>query len=83
MESQGLSFHYLNGYGLDFSPIPTRARLAEGTYFAIQIPETLQSVWDWSQWVYNLASGHVVHEADSTRLLPYNYLAFSISRYVE
>ena len=67
--------------GLDFSNIPTRARLAEGSYLAVQIPETIQAVWDWSEWVYNPTSGRVVNREDSTRLIPYNYLVFSISRY--
>ncbi len=67
--------------GLDFSPISTRARLAEGSYLAVQIPETVQTVWDWSQWVYNPVSGRVVNKDDGTRLIPYNYIVFSISRY--
>lgn len=66
--------------GLDFSTIPTRARLAEGAYLAVQIPETLQAVWDWSQWVYNPGGGQVVNNADPTRLIPYNYIVFSVSR---
>jgi hypothetical protein len=67
--------------GLDFSNIPTRARLAEGAYIAVQIPESLQSVWDWSEWEYNPANGRVVSKADSQQLIPYNYLVFSVSRY--
>jgi hypothetical protein len=67
--------------GLDFSAISTRARLAEGSYLAVQIPETIQAVWDWSQWVYNPVSGRVVNKDDGTQLIPYNYIVFSISRY--
>ena len=67
--------------GLDFGNIPTRARLAEGSYLAVQIPETIQTVWDWSEWVYNPTSGRVVNQEDPTLLIPYNYLVFSISRY--
>jgi hypothetical protein len=69
--------------GLDFSNIPTRARLAEGAYIAVQIPESLQTVWDWSEWVYNPTSGHIVSKTDSQQLIPYNYLVFSVSRYEE
>jgi len=69
--------------GLDFSTIPTRARLAEGAYVAVQIPETLQTVWDWDQWVYSPTSGRLVSKEDHTRLIPYNYIVFSISRYEE
>ncbi|MEZ4527525.1 MAG: hypothetical protein R2941_16515, partial [Desulfobacterales bacterium] len=38
--------------GLDFSAIPTQARLAEGSHIAVQIPEALQTMWDWQDWVY-------------------------------
>jgi hypothetical protein len=67
--------------GLDFSDIPMRARLAVGSYLAVQIPETLTTVWDWSEWVYNPQTGRVVNRDDPTQLIPYNYVVFSISRY--
>jgi hypothetical protein len=66
--------------GLDFSAIPMRARLAEGSYLAVQIPETLQTVWDWDEWVFNPANGQVVNKAEPTELIPYNYVVFSVSR---
>lgn len=69
--------------GLDFEPVATRARLAAGSYLAVQIPETLVVVWDWEEWVFNPANGQVVHRDDPTRLIPYNYLVFSVSRYDE
>ena len=67
--------------GLDFSSVATRARLAEGSYLAVQIPETLQSVWDWSMWVYNPNHGQVVSRTDPSQLIPYNYVVFGVSRY--
>ena len=67
--------------GLDFSDIPTRARLAEGSYIAVQIPESFQTIWDWDEWVYNPVSGHVVSKSDRQLLIPYNYIVFSVSRY--
>jgi hypothetical protein len=67
--------------GLDFSSIPTRARLAEGAYVAVQIPESLQAGWDWREWIYNPNSGRVSNRNDTNQLLPYNYLVFSVSRY--
>ena len=67
--------------GLDFSNIPTRAHLAEGSYLAVQIPERLQTVWDWSEWVYDPASGRVVSRDDRTQLIPWNTMVFSVSRY--
>jgi hypothetical protein len=69
--------------GLDFSDTATRATLAEGSYIAVQIPETFRTVWDWRDWVYHPTSGQVVHRADPTKLIPYNYLIFGISRYAE
>lgn len=67
--------------GLDFSRIATRARLAEGSYIAVQIPEALQTVWDWNDWVYHPVKGQIAERDDPTRLLPYNYLVYSVSRY--
>ena len=67
--------------GLDFSSIPTRARLAEGSYLAVQVPEVQHSAWDWNDWAYHQTSGQVVSRADSRSLIPYNYLVFSISRF--
>jgi hypothetical protein len=67
--------------GLDFTNIPTGARLAEGAYVAVQIPETLQTVWDWSEWAYNPNNGQVINKTDPKQLIPYNYIVFSVSRY--
>ena len=67
--------------GLDFTNIATRARLASGSYLAVQIPETLERVWDWDDWVYHPTSGQVVNKDDPTQLIPYNYLVFSVSQY--
>jgi hypothetical protein len=67
--------------GLDFSSIASRARLAEGSYLAVQIPETLQTVWRWDEWVYDRAVGRVVNKEDPTKLVPYNYLVLGVSRY--
>jgi hypothetical protein len=66
--------------GLDFSAIATRARLREGSYLAVQIPESSLVVWDWSQWAYNPPNGQVVNKADPTMLIPYNYLVIGVSR---
>jgi hypothetical protein len=66
--------------GLDFSDLAGGARLAEGMYLAVQIPEKSRRIWDWSEWVY-LPSGDVVHRDDSGALIPYNFVAFGISRY--
>lgn len=67
--------------GLDFGRIPLGARLAEGAYLAVQIPETLQTVWDWSEWAYDPANGRIVNRQEPAKLIPYNYLVLSVSRY--
>jgi hypothetical protein len=66
--------------GLDFSNVVTRARLAEGSYLAVQIPEDELSVWDWDQWRYQPGSGQVVAASDAQNALRYNYVVFGVSR---
>jgi hypothetical protein len=66
--------------GLDFGTDAMGARLALGSYLAVQIPETKQAVWDWDEWAYNPSTGQVVKKADKKELLPYNYVVFGISR---
>jgi len=67
--------------GLDFSSLATRAKLAEGSYIAVQIPEEQSSVWRWQDWVLDPQSGVIVSREDPTRRIQYNYLVFSVSRY--
>jgi hypothetical protein len=67
--------------GLDFSNIPTGARLAEGVYLAVQVPESEEPVWDWEDWIYHPSSGQVVKQSNYQEAIPYNYLVFSIRRY--
>ncbi len=67
--------------GLDFSNIPTGARLAEGAYLAVQVPESEEPVWDWEDWIYHPSSGQVVKQSNYQEAIPYNYLVFSIRRY--
>jgi hypothetical protein len=67
--------------GLDFSQVAVRPRLAEGSYVAVQIPETIQTVWNWQDWAYDRDSGRLVNAAQPDRLIPYNYVVVSISRY--
>lgn len=69
--------------GLDFTKLSTRARLAEGSYIAVQIPELTESVWDWDEWVYSPNKGQIVRKSNLTTLIPYNYVIFSVSRYSE
>jgi hypothetical protein len=66
--------------GLDFGTDPMGARLALGSYLAVQVPEAKQAVWDWDEWAYNPSTGQVVKKADKKELLPYNYVVFGVSR---
>jgi hypothetical protein len=66
--------------GLDFSASPTGARLAEGSYFAVQVPSERKAVWDWAEWAFDMGRGQVVNRGQRSRLLPYNYVAFSVCR---
>jgi hypothetical protein len=66
--------------GLDFSNVPTRARLAEGSYLAVQIPGAQEGVWNWDEWAYYPASGQVLSRAEPVRPIPYNYLVFGVGR---
>jgi hypothetical protein len=67
--------------GLDFTQIATGARLREGSYLVIQVPEQLEVVWNWNDWGYNPANGHVVNRENNSMLIPYNYIVFGVSRY--
>ena len=33
------------------------------------------------EWCYNPANGHIVDRVEPTKLIPFNYVVFSISRY--
>lgn len=66
--------------GLDFSNISTRARLAEGSYIAVQIPESELTAWDWGLWKYSPASGAVIGANDPKQVLRYNYVVFGVSK---
>jgi hypothetical protein len=67
--------------GLDFSGKPARAALAEGTYIALQAPESSTHPWKWDDLVC-LPGRQVVAKADGTTTPPYNYLLFTVTRYV-
>jgi hypothetical protein len=67
--------------GLDFAGTAMGARLAVGDYIAVQIPEKLQRVWDWEDWVYDSRAGLIVSRADPNSLIPYNYVVFGVSHY--
>lgn len=65
--------------GLDFSHDVTGARLAEGSYVTIQIPEEEAEQWRWDDWHFDRQKGEVVHKTTG-HLIPYNYVVFAVSR---
>ena len=67
--------------GLDFGNDPMGARLAEGAYLAVQIPQAAQLAWDWEEWGFNPINGQIVNRTDARQLVPYNYLVFGVGRY--
>jgi hypothetical protein len=70
--------------GLDFdASVPTRARLREGSYVVVQLPESDSVVWRWEDWVLDRTNGHLVRASDRNSLVPYNYLVLGVSRYSE
>ncbi|MGK7874646.1 MAG: hypothetical protein AB4426_15480 [Xenococcaceae cyanobacterium] len=65
--------------GLDFEDAPMGIRLAEGNYIAVHVPS--ETAIEWHKWVYRPDIGTIVHKAESSETLPYNYLVFRVSRY--
>lgn len=66
--------------GLDFDQGAMGGRLAEGNYIAVQVPS--DDTIDWSRWVLT-PSETIVHKADRTTSLEYNYIIFRVTRYEE
>jgi len=64
-QNVGVQDFYL---GLDFSSTPGGARLAQGSYIAVQAPD---DGWSWDNWVFDIGKGQVVGEADG-KPIPYH-----------
>lgn len=62
--------------GLDFSNVPSRAYLREGSYIVVQAPDR---DWDWSKWQFTRSTGKITHKETKTPI-PYNYLVIGISK---
>jgi hypothetical protein len=69
--------------GLDFSRTPKHARLAQGSYVAVQIPQKFEVTWDWKEWVYNPTNGCIVNKNDEKKLIPFNYVIINVTKYEE
>ena len=66
--------------GLDFGETAMGSRLREGTYLAVQVPASVQTAWDWDEWVFDRKSNQVVRKDEAATAFPYNYVAISVSR---
>jgi hypothetical protein len=64
--------------GLDFGGAATGARLAVGSYLAVQMPAAFVRSWHWSDWSYEANSGQIVNSEG--QLIPLNYFIVGISR---
>jgi hypothetical protein len=63
--------------GLDLGSSATGARLAAGSYVAVQMPATFQHAWRWADWIYDANSGQIRNTANE--LIPLNYFILGVS----
>lgn len=63
--------------GLDFMDIATTAKLAVGSYVAVQLPDSER--WDWAEWLFDANRGRIVNTQDRNVVVPFNYIVFSVS----
>jgi hypothetical protein len=64
--------------GLDFGGAATGARLAIGSYLAVQMPTAFLRSWRWSEWSYDAHSGQILNPEG--QLIPLNYFIIGVSR---
>lgn len=65
--------------GLDTNVgINTRAKLAQGSYVVIQVPNV--NTWKWDEWKYKASIGQIVSKSDESKGPPFNYFVFSVSK---
>lgn len=65
--------------GLDFSDrTAAGARLREGTYVAVQIPQQDTRIWSWPDWVWSCSDGLIVDAATRSKLLPFNAVTINV-----
>jgi hypothetical protein len=63
--------------GLDFGGTGTGARLAIGSYLAVQMPAAFLRSWRWSDWSYDGSSAQIVNAEG--QLMPLNYFMIGVS----
>jgi hypothetical protein len=69
--------------GLDTGGTPMGARLAEGDYVIVQLPQSEFEKWDWSHWGFSRSAGRITAVGDTTKSIPYNHLVIGVRRHVE
>jgi hypothetical protein len=67
--------------GLDFSTAGVGARLAEGTYIAVQLSAPASVLWNWDMWAFDRMNGRIVGYSDHSLTIPHNYIMFTVTRY--
>lgn len=65
-------------FGLYFDKNPSRLKLAEGSYIAVQTSEPEK--FKWEEWKFDKGSGAFINQDGTMKDLPFNYFVFSISR---
>ena len=69
--------------GLGFGTGGVGARLAEGSYVAVQVPEGMSAGWYWEDWVYDPVRQRIMAADDLDEPIGFNYLVFSVNRSVD
>jgi hypothetical protein len=64
--------------GLDFNSNHLGARLAQGDYVAVQVPNHTAISWD--QWTYDANIQTIRNKDDANMTLPFNYVIFNVSK---
>ena len=67
--------------GLDFSKNSARAKLAEGSYIAMQMSEDDVQNWNWQHWFFDKNSGRIVKKNKLNKTANFNYIVFGVSKY--
>jgi hypothetical protein len=67
--------------GLDSGSSPMGARLAEGSYVIVQLPQEEADAWRWDHWEYDCSTGRIAKTSDANASLRYNYLVLGVARY--
>ena len=64
--------------GLNFGSTATGARLALGSYVAVQMPGSFRRSWRWSDYSYDAHSGQILNP--NSEVLPLNYFVIGVDR---